>query len=70
MRRVAPPPSRAPPLTRSPRPAGDLGFDHFIRLCVELQILTRHFAARDTTRTGRATFNYEDFLTAVFSIKA
>mmetsp|Transcript_305 Transcript_305/g.853 ORF Transcript_305/g.853 Transcript_305/m.853 type:complete len:171 (-) Transcript_305:135-647(-) len=49
--------------------SGSLGFDEFIQILTELRILTGVFAARDTARTGNATFDYEGFLSAVYSIK-
>uniref|UniRef100_A0A3Q0QYM8 EF-hand domain-containing protein n=1 Tax=Amphilophus citrinellus TaxID=61819 RepID=A0A3Q0QYM8_AMPCI len=39
---------------------GRIHFDEFVSCCVRLRALTDQFRRRDTTRTGNATFQYDD----------
>jgi len=48
--------------------SNQLGFDSFIQLFCELHNLTEAFKRKDTSRTGQATFQYEDFLNAAYTI--
>ncbi|XP_059195219.1 sorcin-like isoform X2 [Centropristis striata] len=41
---------------------GRIAFDDFVSCCVRLRALTDQFQRRDTTRTGQATFHYDDFI--------
>lgn len=46
---------------------GSLLFDEFLGACISLQLLTDQFKKKDTGMKGVATFQYEEFLSAVFS---
>mmetsp|Transcript_18183 Transcript_18183/g.35711 ORF Transcript_18183/g.35711 Transcript_18183/m.35711 type:complete len:269 (+) Transcript_18183:149-955(+) len=48
--------------------AGGLGFDMFVSLFCELHKLTEAFKKKDTAYNGNATFQYEEFLDAAYSI--
>uniref|UniRef100_A0A8D0D2S2 EF-hand domain-containing protein n=1 Tax=Sander lucioperca TaxID=283035 RepID=A0A8D0D2S2_SANLU len=39
---------------------GRITFDDFVSCCVKLRALTDQFQRRDTTRTGKAAFQYDD----------
>lgn len=47
---------------------GRIVFDEFVSCCVKLRALTDQFQRRDTTRTGKATFQYDDFIQVTMSI--
>lgn len=47
---------------------GRIAFDDFVSCCVKLRALTDQFQRRDTTRSGRATFQYDDFIQVSMSI--
>ncbi|XP_037639645.1 sorcin [Sebastes umbrosus] len=47
---------------------GKIAFDDFVSSCVKLRALTDQFQRRDTTRTGRATFMYDDFIQVSMSV--
>ena len=47
---------------------GTISFDEFITLFCELQTLTEIFKKHDKAMNGIGEFQYEDFLTAVFSL--
>mmetsp|Transcript_13494 Transcript_13494/g.24978 ORF Transcript_13494/g.24978 Transcript_13494/m.24978 type:complete len:208 (-) Transcript_13494:85-708(-) len=51
-----------------PKHTGGLGFDSFIQLFCELHSLTESFKKHDTERNGQATFQYEDFLDAAYTL--
>merc|ERR550532_865803 len=38
---------------------GEISFDDFVGLAEKLKIVTNHFKHRDTTKSGKATFNYD-----------
>lgn len=42
-------------------------FDDFMSCCVRLRALTDQFRRRDTTQTGNATFQYDDFIQVTMS---
>ncbi|KAI3361374.1 hypothetical protein L3Q82_012934 [Scortum barcoo] len=46
---------------------GRIGFDDFITCCVRLRALTDQYRRRDTTQTGTATFQYDDFIQVTMS---
>ncbi|KAM3614445.1 uncharacterized protein V6R79_014462 [Siganus canaliculatus] len=48
--------------------AGRIAFDDFISCCVRLRALTDQFRRRDTTHTGQATFQFDDFIQVTMSI--
>nr|XP_039256992.1 peflin-like isoform X1 [Styela clava] len=43
---------------------GSLNFEGFINCCMMLQQCTHHFQMKDTQRSGRGQFNYDDFMYA------
>lgn len=43
-------------------------FDDFVSCCIKLRALTDQFQKRDTSRTGRATFLYDDFIQVSMSL--
>jgi hypothetical protein len=45
---------------------GQIHFDDFVQLCVQLQTLTAVFREKDVGRKGKIIVNYEDFLLMVF----
>uniref|UniRef100_UPI0037E9B1A8 sorcin n=1 Tax=Semicossyphus pulcher TaxID=241346 RepID=UPI0037E9B1A8 len=47
---------------------GRIAFDDFITCCIRLQALTDQFRRRDTTQTGAATFQYDDFIQVTMSL--
>lgn len=49
--------------------SGVIEFDEFIQVFVELQMLTERFKIHDKDKSGIATFTYEDFLKAFYSMR-
>ncbi|KAF1388476.1 hypothetical protein PFLUV_G00090610 [Perca fluviatilis] len=47
---------------------GRITFDDFVSCCVKLRALTAQFQRRDTTRTGNASFQYDDFIQVTMAI--
>jgi len=47
---------------------GEIGFDAFVALFCELHLLTEEFKKKDVNREGVATFKYEEFLVAAYSV--
>ncbi|XP_068615890.1 sorcin-like [Brachionichthys hirsutus] len=47
---------------------GKVGFDDFMSCSIKLRGLTDHFQVRDTTRTGKVTFQYDDFMQVAMSL--
>ncbi|XP_028282389.1 sorcin-like [Parambassis ranga] len=47
---------------------GRIRFDDFISCCVRLRALTDQFRRRDTSQTGNATFQYDDFIQVTMSV--
>ncbi|CAI5662046.1 sorcin [Oreochromis aureus] len=47
---------------------GRIPFDEFVSCAVRLRALTDHFRRRDTTQTGNASFQYDDFIQVTMSI--
>ncbi|XP_036930263.1 sorcin isoform X1 [Acanthopagrus latus] len=47
---------------------GRIAFDDFISCCVKLRALTSQFQSRDMSRTGQATFGYDDFIQVTMSL--
>ncbi|KAA8579064.1 hypothetical protein FQN60_017427 [Etheostoma spectabile] len=47
---------------------GRITFDDFVSCCVKLRALTDQFQRRDTTRTGSASFQYDDFIQVTMAI--
>ncbi|XP_068179181.1 sorcin-like isoform X2 [Antennarius striatus] len=47
---------------------GRIGFDDFVSCCVKLRGLSEQFQRRDTTRTGKAMFQYDDFIQVSMSM--
>ncbi|KAF3692360.1 Sorcin [Channa argus] len=47
---------------------GRIPFDEFVSCCVRLRALTDQFRRRDTTQTGNASFQYDDFIQVTMSI--
>ncbi|KAJ4921294.1 hypothetical protein JOQ06_026238 [Pogonophryne albipinna] len=47
---------------------GRIGFDNFMSCCIKLRSLTEHFQRRDTTRTGRAEFHFDEFIQVTMNI--
>lgn len=47
---------------------GKVGFDEFVGCCTKLRALTDQFQRRDTSRTGTASFQYDDFIQVTMSI--
>ncbi|XP_071062196.1 sorcin-like [Pseudochaenichthys georgianus] len=45
-----------------------IGFDDFMSCCIKLRALTDHFQRRDTTRTGRAEFQFDEFIQVTMNI--
>nr|XP_033958168.1 sorcin-like [Pseudochaenichthys georgianus] len=45
-----------------------IGFDDFMSCCIKLRTLTDHFQRRDTTRTGRAEFQFDEFIQVTMNI--
>ncbi|XP_044062937.1 sorcin isoform X5 [Siniperca chuatsi] len=46
---------------------GRITFDDFVSCCVRLRALTDQFRRRDTSQTGNATFQYDDFIQVTMS---
>uniref|UniRef100_A0A8C2X2H5 EF-hand domain-containing protein n=1 Tax=Cyclopterus lumpus TaxID=8103 RepID=A0A8C2X2H5_CYCLU len=44
---------------------GRIGFDDFVGCCTKLRALTDQFQRRDTSRTGTASFHYDDVINSV-----
>lgn len=47
---------------------GRTAFDDFMSCCIRLRALTDHFRRRDTTQTGTAMFQYDDFIQVTMSV--
>lgn len=47
---------------------GRIQFDEFVSCCVRLRALTDQFRRRDTSHSGNATFQYDDFIQVTMSI--
>ncbi|XP_063342053.1 sorcin-like isoform X2 [Pelmatolapia mariae] len=47
---------------------GRIPFDEFVSCAVRLRALTDQFRRRDTTQTGNASFQYDDFIQVTMSI--
>jgi len=47
---------------------GRIGFDDFITCCIRIRALTDHFRRRDTSQTGQAMFQYDDFMQVTMSL--
>ncbi|KAK5891712.1 hypothetical protein CesoFtcFv8_012162 [Champsocephalus esox] len=47
---------------------GRIGFDDFMSCCIKLRALTDQFQRRDTTRTGRAEFQFDEFIQVTMNI--
>ncbi|XP_026228777.1 sorcin [Anabas testudineus] len=43
-------------------------FDEFVSCCVRLRALTDQFRRRDTSQTGNASFQYDDFIQVTMSV--
>lgn len=48
--------------------SGRIAFDDFVSCCVRLRALTDQFRRRDTSHSGNATFQYDDFIQVTMSI--
>jgi len=46
---------------------GRIAFDDFVSCCVKLRALTDQFRRRDTSQTGNAAFQYDDFVQVTMS---
>lgn len=47
---------------------GRIAFDDFMSCCIRLRALTDHFRRRDTSQTGTAMFQYDDFIQVTMSV--
>ncbi|XP_060937618.1 sorcin [Limanda limanda] len=47
---------------------GRITFDEFLSCCIRLRILTDQFRRRDTTQTGCAAFQYDDFIQVTMGV--
>ncbi|XP_043972969.1 sorcin-like [Gambusia affinis] len=47
---------------------GRIPFDEFVSCCVRLRALTDQFRRRDTTHSGNASFQYDDFIQVTMSV--
>ncbi|XP_034466701.1 sorcin [Hippoglossus hippoglossus] len=46
---------------------GRITFDEFLSCCIRLRILTDQFRRRDTAQSGRASFQYDEFIQVTMS---
>uniref|UniRef100_A0A3Q3NJM8 Sorcin n=1 Tax=Labrus bergylta TaxID=56723 RepID=A0A3Q3NJM8_9LABR len=47
---------------------GRIGFDDFITCCIRVRALTDQFRRRDTSHSGQAMFQYDDFMQVTMSL--